>query len=127
MSDLQGAGSHPRRTRAGYAVGACRDQAAANGAVWSGTIVLRNAKGQPVQISRSFKGTEREAETALATWVIELQHASADDTRGVTVAELLEAWLDHIEPHRKPSTMDRYRRKIKGRIIPASPMATINT
>ena len=34
-------------------------------------------------------------------------------------ALLFDAWLDHIEPHGKPSTIDWYRRKVKGRIIPA--------
>jgi len=82
-------------------------------------FIGRNSDGRPVQVARTFQGTKREAQTALAKMVTELQHASVTDRRGVTVARLFDAWLDHIEPHRKPSTIDRYRRKIQGRIVPA--------
>ena len=85
----------------------------------AGVFIGRSPDGRPAQVSRTFPGSKREAQTALAKMVTELPHASVRDRRGVTVAQLFDAWLDHIEPHRKPSTIDRYGRKINGRIVPA--------
>jgi integrase len=71
------------------------------------------------QVSRSFRGTKREAEFALARLVTEVEIgdlASIDQT----VGELLDRWVDHLEVlGRTPKTIDGYRSLIRARLRPA--------
>jgi integrase len=65
--------------------------------------------------SKTFHGTKREAEVALAAFVTEV---SRDRTAQLvahktTVSEVLAAWLEARGPHLAPSTVDRYRVAIK--------------
>jgi len=74
----------------------------------------------PIQITRSFHGTERTARRALAKLVTEVEAGQFDRTRA-TVGELLDRWLEHIEASGKarPTTMQGYRSRIEHRIRPA--------
>src|SRR5271165_5775397 len=77
--------------------------------------------GSPVQASRTFKGTKAAAQKALAALVAEVERRGGSPTRErITVGELLDRWLDHIESVGKarPKTVYEYRRKIDGRIRP---------
>jgi integrase len=61
------------------------------------------------QVRRTVRGTERQADTALARFVMEVE----DDefTAGnatLTVGDYLERWLDHIRPTRQPGTVRSY-------------------
>lgn len=80
----------------------------------------RDAKGNPVMRSRTFRGNRRKAETELARFVTEVtSDRLADAGVGATVDRLLDRWVEHIERERTAYTMKSYRQKIEGRIRPA--------
>ncbi len=81
----------------------------------------------PIQITRSFRGTETAARKALAKLVTEVEAGKFVRSR-VTVSELLDKWLAHIEAVGKarPKTIYEYRRKIEGRIRPALGSVRLN-
>jgi integrase len=70
--------------------------------------------GNPRQATRTFRGTKKQAESALADFVHELGGGSVA-TDSSTVAEYLDRWLNHIATSRSPTTVRGYRGKI-GRI-----------
>jgi integrase len=74
--------------------------------------------GKPMQESRTFHGSEREAAKALAALVTEV---STGKTKGTsrTVGQLLDRWLEHIEPTHRPKTVAEYKSKISIHIRPA--------
>ena len=41
------------------------------------------------------------------------------DHSGITFSELLDAWLDHLRPTRRPTTVHESERSIEARIRPA--------
>ena len=94
--------------------------------VGSGNWRLRAYAGRnpltdsPIQVTRTFRGTEPAARKALAKLVTEVESGQFDRTR-VTVGELLDRWLEHIEANGKarPTTMQGYRSRIEHRIRPA--------
>ena len=62
--------------------------------------------------TRAFKGTKRQAQSALAALVAEVE-AGVVAPKAITVADLLEAWLNHIEHlGRSPTTLYGYRRLV---------------
>lgn len=62
--------------------------------------------------TRAFKGTKRQAQSALSALVAEVE-AGIVSPKAITVADLLEAWLNHIEHlGRSPTTLYGYRRLI---------------
>jgi integrase len=69
--------------------------------------------GHPRQVSRTFRGTEREADAALAQFLAEVTGGALTAAAATTLAELLEQWLEHIKPDRSPSTVRGYRFKIE--------------
>lgn len=76
--------------------------------------------GNPVQVTRTFRGTEPAARKELAKLVTEVDARVIEPNR-VTVGQLLDRWLAHIEAIDKarPKTIYEYKRKIEGRIRPA--------
>lgn len=80
-----------------------------------------NEKGNPVQLSRTFRGGELQAETALAKFVAEVANgARRRKPSERTVDDLLTEWFERmIEPRRTPYTVDDYRRKMTNHIRPA--------
>ncbi len=63
--------------------------------------------------TRTFRGTKRQAQSALAVLVTEVDGGVVEPKK-CTVAELLDAWLDHIEHvGRSPSTLYGYRRLVR--------------
>ena len=76
-------------------------------------------RGKHRQISRTFRGSGRQASKALARLVTEAQdgsHAGSDKT----VGELLDRWIDHLEARgRTPKTIDGYRSLARARLEPA--------
>src|SRR5579862_9169769 len=69
--------------------------------------------GRPVQRSRNFRGTKRQADTALAKFVTELQDGPLKPRSELTVAELIDRWMDQmVRPRRAKYTTVDYDRKI---------------
>src|SRR5271165_7021675 len=72
---------------------------------------------RPIQVTRTFRGTETAARKALAKLVTDVEAGKIERSRA-TVGELLDRWLEHIEGSGKAreKTVYEYRRKIEGRI-----------
>lgn len=63
--------------------------------------------------TRTFRGSKRQAQSALAVLVTEVDGGVVEPKK-CSVAELLEAWLEHIENvGRSPSTLYGYRRLVR--------------
>lgn len=63
--------------------------------------------------TRAFKGPKRQAQSALAALVAEVE-SGAVSPKAMTVGDLLEAWLSHIEHlGRSPTTLYGYGRLVK--------------
>ena len=69
-------------------------------------------------MQKTFHGGEHAAAKALAALVTDAEAGKFDRTRA-TVGQLLDKWLEHIEPVRRPSTINGYRGKIEHDIRPA--------
>lgn len=68
--------------------------------------------GKKLHASRTFTGTERQAETALARFVTEKAEGQHGGSSSMTVAELLDDFCDHSENVGKsPTTVNEYRRQ----------------
>jgi hypothetical protein len=73
--------------------------------------------GKPRQATRTFVGGERAAAKALGALVAEVERGKFNRTTA-TVGQLLDKWLEHVEPAQRPRTMYESRRKIEHRIRP---------
>jgi integrase len=69
--------------------------------------------GNPRQVSRAFRGTKKQADTALAEFVTEAVNGSVPIVASTTLADYLDRWLEHIRPNRSPTTIRGYRFKIE--------------
>ena len=96
--------------------------------VWTLRVFIgRDAGGRPVQVSRTCRGSKREAETALAKYVAELSESKpALEGVGATVGQLLDEWVQ-VGKQRgwTPYTEHRYRSYVEGRIRPALGSVTL--
>lgn len=85
------------------------------------------------QVQRTFHGTEKRARKELANLVAEVEQgkfAKTDEPVYRTVGDLLDRWIEQIEPTRRPSTIQGYRRKIEHDIRPAlgqTPLAKLSS
>jgi integrase len=93
--------------------------------VWRLRVYVgRRANGSPIQVTKTVtapvprKGAgKRRAERELATMVAKASKGKlAVDNR--TVEQLVLAWLDHIELHRSPTTMRKYRELTRRVVVP---------
>lgn len=90
----------------------------------SGVWELRVSVGRdPVagryrQVSRTFRGTKREARAAYAALVLEANEGKLQGTNA-PLAKLLEEWLELNAAEFSPTTVREYRRLIRVRISPA--------
>jgi integrase len=69
--------------------------------------------GNPLQLSRTFRGTKRQADSALAAFLSDVLTGEAPMLGTTTLAEYLDRWLAHITPTRSPTTIRGYKFKIK--------------
>lgn len=76
------------------------------------------ATGRSRQVSKTFVGNAAAAERALRSFAAEVEAGKVDRTQA-TVGQLLDQWLDQIEPTHRPKTVYEYRRWIDTRIRPA--------
>jgi integrase len=74
--------------------------------------------GRPRQASKTFVGNAAAAERALRSFASEAERGKVDRSRS-TLGELLDRWLEQIEPTHRPKTVHEYRRWIDARIRPA--------
>lgn len=74
--------------------------------------------GKPRQISRTFHGGARAADTALAELITEVSKGKHGGTEG-TVSALLDAWLTDTERNTSPATMANYRQAVESSLKPA--------
>jgi integrase len=77
--------------------------------VFTGTDPLT---GNPRQATRTFHGTKRQADSALAEFVRDVTRGTLT-TDASTVEDYLERWLDHVAVSKSPTTVRGYRGKIK--------------
>ncbi|HTW07328.1 MAG TPA: site-specific integrase [Acidimicrobiales bacterium] len=81
--------------------------------------VGRTAKGSPIQRSRQFRGTRKQASKALAAFVVELEgDEGARTAEAGTLNALLDRWIGFIEPDRSVLTIRDYRSKVRLYIAP---------
>jgi integrase len=106
-------------TKQAYGAGSMSERSAKSG-VWRLRVYLGRdpLTSQPVQRQATFRGTETAARKALAKLVADAQ-AGKFDRSNATVGQLLDRWLEHITPVRRPSTIAGYRAKIDHAIRPA--------
>src|SRR5579872_6460927 len=83
--------------------------------VWRLRVFIGNhpVTGNPRQVTRTFRGTKREAETALSNFVADVVNGQAPIGGSVTLGEYLDGWLDHITSNRSSTTVRGYGFKIK--------------
>jgi len=74
----------------------------------------RDATGRPVQVTRTVKGTKRQAQSALAQFVAEVGAGSAPlAPNTTTVAQLLDRYIEDQVHTLQPGTVRGYRDKAK--------------
>lgn len=66
----------------------------------------------PRQVTRTFRGTKEQADTALAQFLTEVASGMVPLEASVTMSAFLDRWLDHIKANRSPTTIKGYRHKI---------------
>lgn len=69
------------------------------------------------QLGRTVRGTKREARRALAALVTEVSTGKISSST-MSLADLLERWLDHVSEQLSPTTVREYRRLVKKLISP---------
>jgi integrase len=72
-------------------------------------------RGRKRYASKTVHGTKRQAEVALAAFVIETERdrTASAITEPMTVSQVLATWLEAKTPRLSPATVDRYRVAIK--------------
>jgi hypothetical protein len=85
---------------------------------WRLRVFAGREAGKVRQVSRNFKGTKRQAESALAKLVADVERQQVAIGCAGTLGELIERWLDDIAPHRSAYTMREYRRVFTNAIKP---------
>ncbi len=77
---------------------------------WRLRVFARCENGRMKLVTRSFQGTKRQAGTALAKLVTEVEQGQVAKHHPGTLADLLDRWLETVAPERSPYTMKEYRR-----------------
>ena len=74
----------------------------------------RDGAGRPVQLTRTFKGGKRQAQSALAKFVSDVESGQAPLTRDTTtVADLLDRYIEDQVALLQPGTVRGYRDKAR--------------
>ena len=66
----------------------------------------------------SFRGTKREAQTACARLISEMQGGVYLEPSKATLGQLLEQWLEHTKQHVSPKSHERYSEIVRKNIVP---------
>ena len=86
---------------------------------WRLRVFAGRENGRTKFVVRNFQGTKRQAETALAKLVCEVEAGRAVVSHGLSLADQLDAWLADIAPTRSAYTVKEHRRCIEHDIKPA--------
>ena len=86
---------------------------------WRLRVFAGRENGRMKLVTRSFQGTKRQAGTALAKLVTEVEQGQVAKHHPGTLADLLDRWLETVAPERSPYTMKEYRRMATTSIKPA--------
>jgi hypothetical protein len=79
----------------------------------------RDPETNRVQLKeRTIRGTKKDAERVLAELVAEADEGIGASAGGVTVAQLLDRWLEHNEADFSPKTVLEVRGDIRRTIVP---------
>jgi integrase len=88
-----------------------------------GTWLIRayagRVQGKTAHINRTIHGNKRDAQLALAKLVSDVSGGKLSAGQAVTLAQLIDRWLDDISPQRTPRTLHEYRRVARHDIVPA--------
>ena len=74
--------------------------------------------GKQRYLTRTVRGTKRDAEKVRADLVAQAVHGKFGETAAGTVADVTERWLEHIEPDISPATASAYRVYLRNWIVP---------
>lgn len=74
--------------------------------------------GKRTQISRSIKGTKRDAERMMNALIAKHESASLGGSSTATFSALLTAWIEQVEPDLANRTLTGYKRLIGKHIEP---------
>jgi len=85
--------------------------------VWRLRVMGTDAAGRPTRIDRTFRGSKTVARAELSRLATAAK-AGTESGPSATFSELLDAWLDMVEPARRPRTMAEHRREVETRIRP---------
>ncbi len=86
---------------------------------WRLRVFAGREDGKLRQVSRNFKGTKRQAESALAKLAADVERQQVATGPVGSLGELVDRWLDDIAPHRSAYTVREYRRIVTKTIKPA--------
>lgn len=82
--------------------------------VWRLRVVVGyDARKRPKQVERTFKGTKKEADRALARLVTDMQDPAAVVDATVTVDAFLDRWIAHVRERLSPTTVRGYEDKLQ--------------
>ena len=81
-------------------------------------FVGRDDAGRVKQVSRNFKGSKREAETALAKLIADIQRQQVVTRHVGSLGDLLDRWLEATAPDRSAYTVHEYSRMISRNVKP---------
>ncbi len=86
---------------------------------WTLTIYLgKDARGKPKQMTRTVRGTKKEAQRELARLVVERDRGVDINPERLTVAELSQRWLKATMPALAASTAVSYDGLLRNHILP---------
>jgi integrase len=74
--------------------------------------------GKQRYLTRTVRGTKRDAEKVRADLVAQAVHGKFGETAAGTVADVTERWLEHLEPDISPATASAYRVYLRNWIVP---------
>jgi integrase len=74
--------------------------------------------GKQRYLTRTVRGTKRNAERVRADLVAQAVHGKFGETAAGTVADVAERWLEHLEPDISPATASAYRVYLRNWIVP---------
>jgi integrase len=74
--------------------------------------------GKQRYLTRTVRGTKRDAEKVRADLVAQAIHGKFGETAAGTVADITERWLEHLEPDISPATASAYRVYLRNWIVP---------
>jgi integrase len=86
---------------------------------WRLRVFSGRNNGRTRHISRNFKGSRRQAQTALSKLVADVERRQVVAGHTVSLGELLERWLEAIQADRSLYTVREYSRMIERNVKPA--------